>query len=83
VLPGALWYRERVKEAWSTVSGHRSSSTLVAIGYIALDIGTQAFPVVLRGDQLECLGFTWVRGVERCMNKPEELRTKVVVFRNY
>jgi hypothetical protein len=38
VLPRALWYGERVKEARSTVSGHYSSFALMAIVYIALDV---------------------------------------------
>ena len=40
VLLGALGDRERVKEARSTVLGYRSSSTLIAISYVTLDIGT-------------------------------------------
>jgi hypothetical protein len=52
----------------------------MAIGYVAFDVSAQAFPVVARRDELESLGFFWVRSVERRMNEPKELCAKVVVF---
>ena len=53
VLLSVLGDRERVKEARSIVLGHYSSSTLVAVSYITLNVGTQTLLIVLGGDQLE------------------------------
>jgi hypothetical protein len=72
-----------VQVARSAVSRYRSSSALVAIGYIAFDVSAQALLVVARSDKLERLGLFWVRSVERSMNKPKELCAKIVVFRDY
>jgi hypothetical protein len=69
-----------VQVARSTVSRHRSSSALIAIGYVAFDVSAQALLVVARRNKLESLGFSWVRSVERRINKPKELCAKVVVF---
>jgi hypothetical protein len=80
MLPRALRYRKQVQVARSMVSRHQSSSALIAIGYVAFDISAQALPVVARRDKLKSLGFSWVRSVERRINKPKELCTKVVVF---
>jgi hypothetical protein len=80
ILPRALRYRKRVQVARSTVSRHRSSPALMAIGYVAFDVSAQAFPVVARSDKLERLSLSWVRSVERRMNESKELCTKVVVF---
>jgi hypothetical protein len=52
----------------------------MAIGYVAFDVSAQALPVIARRDELESLGFSWVRSVERRMNEPKELCAKVVVF---
>jgi hypothetical protein len=52
----------------------------MAIGYVAFDVSAQALPVVTRRDELECLGLSWVRSVERRINEPKELCAKVVVF---
>jgi hypothetical protein len=67
----------------SAVLRCRSSSALVAIGYVAFDVSAQAFSVVARSDELERLGLSWVCSVERSMNKPKELCAKVVVFQDY
>jgi hypothetical protein len=80
VLPRALRYRKRVQVARSTVSRYRSSSALVAIGYVAFNVSAEAFPVVARRNKLERLSLFWVRSVERSMNEPKELCAKVVVF---
>jgi hypothetical protein len=80
MLPKTLRYRKRVQVARSTVSRYRSSSALIAIGYVAFDISAQALLVVARHDELESLGFSWVRSVERRINKPKKLCAKVVVF---
>jgi hypothetical protein len=58
VLPRALRYRKRVQVARSTVSRYRSSSALVAIGYVAFDVSAQALPVVAWSDKLECLSLS-------------------------
>jgi hypothetical protein len=52
----------------------------MAIGYIAFNVSAQAFLVIARRNKLESLGFSWVRSVKRCINKPKELCAKVVVF---
>jgi hypothetical protein len=80
MLLRALRYRKQVQVARSTVSRHRSSSALIAIGYVAFDVSTQALLVIAWRDKLESLGFSWVRSVERRINKPKKLCAKVVVF---
>jgi hypothetical protein len=55
----------------------------MAIGYVAFDVSAQAFLVIARRDELESLGFSWVRSVKRRMNKPKELCAKIVVFWDY
>jgi hypothetical protein len=80
MLPRALWYRKRVQVARSTVLRHRSSSALIAIGYVAFDVSAQAFLVIAQRNKLESFGFSWVRSVKCCINKPKELYAKVVVF---
>jgi hypothetical protein len=69
-----------VQVARSAVLRHRSSSALIAIGYVAFNVSAQALPVVARRDKLESLGFSWVRSVERRINEPKELCAKVVIF---
>jgi hypothetical protein len=69
-----------VQVARSAVSRHRSSSALIAIGYVAFDVSAQAFPVVSQHDKLKSLSFSWVRSVERRINEPKELCAKVIVF---
>jgi hypothetical protein len=80
MLPRALWYRKRVQVARSAVSRHRSSSALIAIGYVAFDVSAQALPVVAQSNKLERLSLSWVRSVKRRINESKELCTKVVVF---
>jgi hypothetical protein len=52
----------------------------MAIGYVTFDVSAQALPVITRRDELESLGFSWVRSVKRRINEPKELCAKVVVF---
>jgi hypothetical protein len=72
-----------VQVARSAVLRCRSSSALVAIGYVAFDVSAQAFLVIAQSDELERLGLFWVCSVKRSINKPKELCAKVVVFRDY
>jgi hypothetical protein len=72
-----------VQVARSIVLRYQSLSALVAIGYVAFDVSTQAFPVVARRDKLKRLSLSWVRSVKRSINKPKELCAKVVLFRDY
>jgi hypothetical protein len=58
-------------------------SALIAIGYVAFDVSAQALLVVAGSDKLERLSLSWVRSVERHINKSKELYTKVVVFWDY
>jgi hypothetical protein len=80
MLPQALRYRKQVQVAKSTVLRHRSLLALIAIGYIAFNVSTQALPIVAQRDKLESLGFSWVRSVKRRINEPKKLCAKVVVF---
>jgi hypothetical protein len=62
---------------------YRSSLALMAIGYVAFDVSTQAFSVVAWRNKLKRLSLFWVRSVERSINKPKKLCAKVVVFKDH